>query len=61
MNPDQVPADEFAALVAVQFSALPEWVRQAVQEVAILTEDAPPFEEVVPKIHDEIIRLHKVL
>lgn len=42
MNPDQVPADEFAALVAAQFSALPEWVRQAVQEVAILTEDAPP-------------------
>ncbi|HSQ37772.1 MAG TPA: metallopeptidase family protein [Acidimicrobiia bacterium] len=28
--------------MAAQLSALPEWVRRAVQEVAILTEDVPP-------------------
>ena len=42
MNPDRVSADEFAALVAAEYASLPEWVRQAVREVAVLTEDAPP-------------------
>lgn len=41
MNPDLVPADEFATMVAAQLASLPEWVRRAVQEVAVLTEDEP--------------------
>jgi len=42
MNPAQVPADEFSAIVAAQLATLPGWVRRAVQDVAILTEDEPP-------------------
>lgn len=42
MNPERVPAKEFTALVVAQFAGLPEWVREAVQDVAILTEDDPP-------------------
>lgn len=49
VNPDAVSPDRFAEIVAAQMASLPEWVREAVREVAVLTEDEPAPEVRPPR------------
>lgn len=49
MDADEVSAQEFAQLVDAAVAALPRWVRDAVEGVAILTDDTPAAHEQPPR------------
>ena len=42
MDADAIDLDEFARLATEALADLPDWVRRAVEDVAILVDDEPP-------------------